>query len=189
MSTPGYKLRLITKDDHPSIFSDWLRSGRKARAFVGITSQVYFFWQHLVVERLLDPDAQCVWLVACAADDPTKIYGWLCGSRADSLAGDQAILHYVYVKKLYRRLGIARRLVEALRGSAEVLVITCLTDAVRALLHDQPFLYNPFLAFIWTPASAPKRRGKDHPHVVSRRTLSAGGFAPEEAEEDPDGPA
>lgn len=182
----GYKFRLVTRDDHNSIFSDWLRSGRKGLAVRGVASQIYFFWQHLTIERLLDPENRCTWLVACSTDDPTKIYGWVCGQRADSIVGDQAIAHYVYVKRLYRRLGIARKLLDALQGSAGVLVVTSLTDAGRALLHGRPHIYNPYLQAIYTPSTAPKRHA-GHPHRVSRRELSKGGYVPEDGLEE-DGP-
>ncbi len=180
MGEVAFKLRAATKDDHASIFSDWLRSGRKAQAYSGVPSQIYFFWVHLMIENLLAPMAKATWLVACAADDPTKIYGWLCGHRVDSLAGDQAILHYVYVKKLYRRLGIGSRLVEALRGPSEILVTTARTDAGRAFLHGQTHLYNPFLGFIWIPhPNGGPVVGPKHPHSVSRRALAGGGHVPE----------
>jgi GNAT superfamily N-acetyltransferase len=186
MTVPaGYKLRVVNRDDHNSIFSDWLRSGRKCKATAGVASQIYFFWQHLTIERLLDPEAKCTWLVACSVEDPTKIYGWVCGQRADSIVGDQAIAHYVYVKRLYRRLGIARRLLNALQGEARMLVVTSLTDSGRALLHSRPHVYNPYLQAIYTPSTAPKHKS-GHPHAVSRRALSTGGYVPADGIEEPD---
>lgn len=181
--TAAYKLRIASPGDHASIFSDWLRSARSAATYRGIPSVVYFYWGHLMVEALL-ADVGVTWLVACASDDPTKIYGWLCGQRADAASGDQAIVHYVYVKKLYRRVGIASRLMAALESNATVLVATSMSESGKALLHDRTHIFNPFLLFTRVPAHAPKY-GKNHPINVSRRNVAEAGFDPAAEGEEP----
>lgn len=153
----AYRLRIAVREDEPSIYSDWLKSARKARTFHGVTSQVFYFWMHAIIETLLD-DASVTWLVACASDDPTKIYGWLCGHRATTLAGDQSVVHYVYVKKLYRRVGIATNLLERFVGDAAI-VASSMSEAGRELIGDRIYLFNPFLLFARTPTTiAPRRR-------------------------------
>lgn len=174
----AYKLRLATADDHASIYSDWLRSARKSRTYGGVSSQVFYFWMHLTIEVLL-ADPGVAWIVACSNTDPTKIYGWMCGQRADTVAGDQGLVHYVYVKKLYRRMGIAEKLIKDFVGSAGALVVTSMTDAGRALLRDALYVFNPFLLFARTPEAVTQHR-KNHPTNISRRALSRGGYIPDE---------
>jgi GNAT superfamily N-acetyltransferase len=184
MTSPTpYRLRLQSKSDEPSIYSDWLRSARKSRTYAGVKSQVFYFWQHLVIEQLLI-DPSVTWLVASSLSDPTKIYGWLCGQRADTLAGDQAVIHYLYVKRLYRRVGIASRLIESFAGSAPALVVTSMTDSGRALLGDRTFVFNPFLQFARTPETAPKVSARSL-IARSRSELAGGGFDPAEEGDEP----
>lgn len=178
----AFALRLASTGDRNSIFSDWLKSARKCPTYQGITSQVFFFWMHLTIEQLLD-EPSCTWLVACAPNDPTKIYGWLCGQRADTLAGDQAVVHYVYTKKNYRRVGVASRLFEQFVGVAPITVATSLSEVGREFLGDRPYLFNPFLLFAWVPGSAIKLR-KNHPTNLSRRALASGGYVPSDTGED-----
>lgn len=173
----AYDIRLVVAGDHASIYSDWLRSARKARTYAGITSQVFFFWMHLTIEQLLG-DPTCTWAVACSKDDPTKIYGWLCGQRADTLAGDQAVVHYVYVKKLYRRMGFGTALFDSFVGKAPVVVATSMSDSGKVFVPGA-VVFNPFLLFARVPVVVPRPR-KNSPVAVSRRRLAEGGFVPED---------
>lgn len=179
MSAP-FRLRLATAQDHASIYSDWLRSARQARAYQGISSTVYFFWMHVLIEQLLEDPHTCTWLVACAADDPTKIYGWLCGQRATTTAaGDQAIVHYVYTKRLYRRVGVATALLKSFVGTAPALVTTSRSESGDALLGRRVHVFNPFLLWGHLPDEVPKHSPR-HPVSRSRRDIAAGGYAPAE---------
>lgn len=186
-------VRLKMADDVARVFSDWLRSNRKAAGYASIPNEVYFFWHHRVLESFW-ADPTCAFVVACAPDDPKKIYGWLCGQRADSLAGDQVILHYVYVAKLFRRMGLASRLLEAFDSrpdaASQPLVITHRTDAGRELLASRtgPVIYNPYLALARAPAlgSNPPKQvlKKKDPVAASRRELAFAGFPREAGEEE-----
>lgn len=182
MSAGPYRLRLNTKSDEPSIYSDWLRSARKSRTYAGVKSQVFYFWQHLVIEQLL-ADPSVTWLIASSLVDPTKIYGWLCGQRADTLAGDQAVIHYLYVKRLYRRVGIASHMLTQFSGSAPALVVTSMTDSGRELLGDRTFVFNPYLQFARTPATVSQHAARSTV-AKSRRELAGGGFDPGEDDDD-----
>jgi ribosomal protein S18 acetylase RimI-like enzyme len=44
--------------------------------------------------------------VACNDKDVAEIYGFICGERVEGLF----VLHYIYVKQMYRSLGIGRTL-------------------------------------------------------------------------------
>jgi GNAT superfamily N-acetyltransferase len=67
-------------------------------------------------------------LVATPADESVLIIGWACIS-------DAGILHYVYVRHAYRRLGIARRL---LLSCTLPLVVDSMTADGRAIKFNHP---------------------------------------------------
>lgn len=190
MSLP-VSVRLKMPGDVARIFSDWLRSYRNAPGMSAIPNEVYFYWHHRILESLW-ADPTCVFVVACSPDDPNKIYGWLCGQRAESLAGDQVIVHYVYVAKLYRRMGLASRLLATFDTRPDAatapLVVTARTDAGRELLKDRLTVFNPYLVWARAPAlgsDPPKQvlKRKD-PVAASRRELAFSGFPRTEGEEE-----
>jgi GNAT superfamily N-acetyltransferase len=126
--------RPVTDADVGLVYSSWLRSYWDARPpqVWDIPRETYFSdaGHHGVVTRLL---ARSVVTVAHAPDDPDEVYGWICvGARG---------LHYVYVKELWRRKGVATRLLDG----APVGVASHMTKAFR----DGPgkrlaLLFNPY---------------------------------------------
>jgi len=77
-------------------------------------------------------------LMAVAADDPEQVFGWLFGGAPPAHR-----LDYVYVKPIYRRLGVARALLSAF-GPVQVY-----THAGELLLPDAE--YNPYLLYNLPP--------------------------------------
>lgn len=177
---PPITVRLRTKGDLERIFSDWLRSYRKEGG-MGISNEVYFYWHHRVVESYW-VDRSATWLVCCDTSDTSKIYGWLCGHVADSAAGDQRLLHYVYVPKLYRRLGVASRLVATFdqrQDRKDQAIVTTAQTAPGKLLVASLYavnVYNPYFAWGRAPVLVPGRvpaavlKAKD-PIAASRKAL------------------
>lgn len=79
-----------------------------------------------------------VTLVAVLPDDPSIILGYL--------VYEPGILHYVFVKEAFTRIGIARSLYD--RAG---LPMTCThkTVTVRPIMDKYPnIVYNPFLLFV-----------------------------------------
>lgn len=96
-------IRRADADDAPFIFSYCLRDHFEHSAFSrGVTKDTYMRIHHMVLERVIA--RSCVW-VACDAEDPTVCYGFVIAE------GDT--LHYLFTKRRFRRLGIARRLLQA----------------------------------------------------------------------------
>lgn len=87
---------------------------------------------HQVVEGLLK-DGQL--LVACFKDEPSVILGYALLSK------DRYNLHFVFVKKAWRNIGIMQSLIPE-----HLLFCTHLTKVGVSLLHKNPqILYNPLL--------------------------------------------
>lgn len=130
--------------DVPLILSSWLRSYHDAPGVENIPNDVYFAdtGHHGIVTRLL---ATAQTFVACAEDDSDNIQGWACD-------GGQSLLHYVYVKAPFRRIGIAKLLlggyggrdVAGMEGRGAVRC-THWTRAMRAWrAKGLPYVYDPY---------------------------------------------
>lgn len=125
-----------TKNDKNFIFSTWLRGLRYGNDwFLSVNNDVYFECYHKVIERILaHPDAQVV--VACLKDDPEVILGY----SVTRFINDKTVLDWVFVKKAWRSIGIAKALVPE-----KIETVTHLTKVGKAILSKSPYVFNPFL--------------------------------------------
>lgn len=135
----AYKIRADTEDDRNFILSSWLRSFRNNGDWPRhIDSATYYANHQSIIQRLL---VLCDVRVACAADDENLILGWCCV--------DGSIVHYVFVKEQYRKLGIAKALLSGLEDKAEY---THWTRIIKDLDHAGKLLglrYNPYILLGW----------------------------------------
>jgi GNAT superfamily N-acetyltransferase len=100
----SFVLRGFRAEDAPLVFSTWLRSYQGAPAVRRIPTQFYFEGQAGVIKRLIDRSAVSV---ACSPEDPDQIFGWICMEEPDN---SDPVLHYVHVKHVFRRMGVAKAL-------------------------------------------------------------------------------
>lgn len=125
-----------TDADAGLIFSSWLRSYYDARppAIWDIQREVYFAdsGHHGVVERILRVSRV---LIAHPPDDPDEVYGWACGGAG--------LLHYVYVKELWRRKGVATRLVAEV-APGPTLTVSHRTKSFVGLADKYQIAYDPY---------------------------------------------
>lgn len=105
------QIRGARKDDISFIFDSWLRSWRKSPWAGVVPNNVYFPLTRSVIEQLVARGAE--FKVACLADNPDLILGWIC----HELTGPDAVVHYVYTKDPYLSLGIGEALVAAIPGN------------------------------------------------------------------------
>ena len=100
---PAYAFRPLAAEDRAFVLSSWLRSYRYGSSFGRSFRNAEFFpGHHDVAERVL---ARSSTVVAHLPDSPGVILGFL--------VHEPAVLHYVYVKEQFRRLGIAWTLLAA----------------------------------------------------------------------------
>lgn len=95
------------------IYSSWLKSFRiYSRWAKAVPAQIYFGNHKRVVQKLLEDSGV---LIACNPECPDQIFGY---AVYQPTAGGVAVLHYLYVKQPYRKMGIATALFrEALHRS------------------------------------------------------------------------
>ena len=123
--------------DLPFVIQTWLRSNRRGPFGSGLTEREYYDTHDPLVRRLLKEETT---VIAHPPDSDDEIMGYVC-------FGDKAI-HFIYVKSLYRRLGVGWELLDATgRKRDEVIPVTTapphfiskwLEDKVR--ISNNPYL-------------------------------------------------
>ena len=106
MSVDGFKLRPLGEGDIPVVMSAWLKSNRKHSPLAKhLSNTVYFDEHHKVITRLV---SRCGVIVAEVEGAPDEVAGWICAEP-----DKEFVVHYVYVKPLYRKAGLAKWMLEA----------------------------------------------------------------------------
>lgn len=128
--------RRADPDDAAFVFSYWLRDHFERSAFAkGITKATFMRLHHLLLERII---ARSVVFVACDPEAPNVCYGFICAEGPE-------VLHYLYVKRRFRRMGIGTGLLAAAGMSDGPKVFTHLTDEGIALRRKFPLAeYSPY---------------------------------------------
>jgi GNAT superfamily N-acetyltransferase len=138
------KIREYTLEDENFLFHSWLKTYFDAlmdmKQAQGMRSDVYYQGQHKRIEGLL---ARGSTLVACNSEDESQIYGWI---NYEDLTDGGVILHFVYVKQPFRRVGIAKRLIEIAKYSKREVFYTHKTPFTKDLAGVVgKATFNPYL--------------------------------------------
>lgn len=125
----NYTIRPFTETDRSFIFSTWLLGLYHGNDWFGeIDKDVYFKQYQQVIDALLKKSEV---RVACLPDEPDVVLGYV------AYTGNT--LHWVFVKKAWRKLGIATALVPE-----NVQVVSHLTKVGKSL-RKPTWSFNPFL--------------------------------------------
>lgn len=73
--------------------------------------------------------------IACDASDRDLILGY----AVVGWQGDNAVIHWVYIKSAFRRIGIATKLVEDLKTN----IVTNITDLGNLIRKNKGFKFSP----------------------------------------------
>lgn len=134
-------IRPATDNDLGLILNSWLKSYRNADATRHVPNDIYYsqpFGHKGLIMHLLDKSEV---VIACNPEDGEAVYGWLCHEWGGGDWGH--IVHFVYVKALYRRAGVAKALLTAAGfDKREPFVTTHETPAVRGRFD---YVFNPYL--------------------------------------------
>lgn len=125
-------IRDAVDNDRNFILATWLKGLRYGNDwFEAIDSKIYFEFYHKVIETILArPDTSAK--VAVLKDDQDVILAYSVSSNN--------CLHWVFCKKEWRSIGIAKSLV-----SPEISVVSHLTVLGKSILRKHPELkFNPF---------------------------------------------
>lgn len=101
-----YQIRKMNDEDRSFIFATWLRCYKHDSPLTKYIRRDLFFARHkAVIEKIL---ASCEVDVACDGNDKDLIFGYI--------AHEKGIIHFVYVKEPFRKLGIAKKLWQGVKN-------------------------------------------------------------------------
>lgn len=111
MNDKLYKLRGPQKSDINFILSSWLKSFYSSKYNL-INDQFFFapdYWKYmkLLIQHIIN---KSLITVLVNPEDTDQIYGWACYQIIDS----KLIIHWVYVKYTFRKLGFGKHIYNAL---------------------------------------------------------------------------
>lgn len=134
------KIRKATEADVPFIFSSWLKSYRSSFFGQNISTTIFYNEHHKVIERLLK---SCEVWIACNDNDSTELYGFICAEVQQGIL----IIHYTYVKQLFRTLGIGKMLLRAINyDSSKATIFTHNTKHGQRLANRFNLVHSPYIA-------------------------------------------
>jgi GNAT superfamily N-acetyltransferase len=147
------RLRKAKAGDVGLITSSWLKSLRDSTTYHGVDNRTYYDEHHKILAKLL---ARSAVIVAVLDNDPDHIVAWACYE----VYANSVVLHFVYTKYAFRKMGVARMIVEKVleveeRPGGTGLIVTAKTEKSHHILNDleakgefetRP-VYNPWLAW------------------------------------------
>lgn len=138
-------IRSLNLDDKNLIYNAWLNGFSDSYFAFGIPKQIYFEVHAAIITGLLQSAKV---LVACNPDDDSHIFGFLV--YYPSYSQRKFVVHYVYVKSSYKRLGVATALKIAMQSQEDLaeapIVATHMTSEGR-FLKKWGVIYNPYILF------------------------------------------
>lgn len=127
-------IRQGVDSDISFIFATWLRNlFHSSPMFKYMEKNVFMKHYHNVLTAMFTRDYVNV-VVACMKDDPDTILGYAILSK------DNKALHWIYIKKNWRKIGLAKDLVPE-----TVTHVTHITDTGASIIEKYKLEYNPFL--------------------------------------------
>jgi hypothetical protein len=119
-------------EDKNFIYASWLRGLYYGESwFSEIPKNIFMENYHKVIDSILKKSSTVV-KVACLKDDPSVILGY-------AVLVDTGGLHWVFIKKSWRNIGIAKDLV----GS--VSYCSHLTNVGISIMKKKGWIFNPFI--------------------------------------------
>lgn len=135
------RLRPATESDVPFIFNSWLKCYRHSNNTRGCENPVYFAQHHILLEGLCK---RSTILIACNENDISQIYGYVCSEMVEGVL----VVHFIYVKEMFRKFGVANILAAAIGFEREAPVFyTHRTFSSEGLEKKFKIVYNPYLAY------------------------------------------
>jgi hypothetical protein len=132
----GIKIRVATPNDMAMIYSSWMKSNRKNGMAADVLNEVYFDEHRKVIEGCFNRGEI---YVACDSENTDVIIGYMAASKD--------VLHYVYVKHMFRKLKVAETLVRAVFpdfGNSLTVTSHVPRNAQTSMVKFK-LCYNPYL--------------------------------------------
>jgi GNAT superfamily N-acetyltransferase len=153
------ELPIIVRDSVPSdinlVYNSWLKQHYGSAFSQGIPPHVYFTGHRVILNYLTKA---AIIKVACSVEDASHIYGWMCAETHEV-----PLVHFVYVKQPYRRMGIATLLLEEYGWSKGGDIIASHYFRGKAFkVYGRQVVYNPYILHkIPMPGNLEERMNKE----------------------------
>lgn len=135
-------IRHANDQDIPFIFSSWLKSFRDAGLMVrSVPNTIYFTNHHKILQRLIKRSTV---YVACDPKDSSQIYGYIVAEYIDGTF----VLHFIYVKQSFRKLGVGRALFNNFKHDGTASCCSHLTKFGERMLLKYNMIYHPYTALL-----------------------------------------
>ena len=127
------EIRDAVDADRPFIYASWLRGLKHGNDYFElIENEAYFKHQHDTIESILD-DFEVTVKIACLKEDPAVVLGYVVYKYTR--------LDYVFIKKSWRSIGLARDLVPK-----DITTVSHITKVGVSLLRKHNHVrFNPYL--------------------------------------------
>lgn len=138
------KVRPGTADDEPFIYNSWLKANEKSPSAHYMLREIYYSNHKKIVANILKGAKVAV---ICNTDDDSQIYGYM----VFTVISGNVFLHFIYVKQVYRRLGMARHLMKLLvtegliADEKTAIFVTHASRFFPFLRKGWNLIYNPYL--------------------------------------------
>ena len=114
--------------------------GRRGVARTPIPPSLSLYYHDIILKKIL---TNCTLLVACDPEDPDVIWGYVAFDQVDP------VLHFVYVKGAFRRMGIGTRLLnEARLMLDEPVIVSHRTEGLFKAWPNVKWRWNPYRMMI-----------------------------------------
>jgi len=97
--------RPMEPKDSSFIYSTWLKSYRQMPYAHNMSNDTFFYHHKQLIEKVLSKPNTTITMI-CESTDPDHLYGY---SVVESY-GAAHIIHYVYMKHAYRKMGLTKDL-------------------------------------------------------------------------------
>jgi GNAT superfamily N-acetyltransferase len=136
-------VRASRPSDEPLIFSSWTKGAYQCAPAHWVPRDIFIPRQTAHVRRCLDA---CGARVAVHPDDDAEIVGWACTTEFPGLM----VIHWAYVKQLFRRLGVGAHLI----GWADAYAVTQASKYLGTFVKEKRVLFDPYFWDRWSEARA-----------------------------------
>jgi hypothetical protein len=135
------EVRPAYMDDLAFIFATLLRSYRHASNFARkISNEIFYTYHHMFLDACLKRPNSKV-MVAHPKGEPNVILGYL---LSETRPDGEDVVHYTYVKKSFRQMGVARALWATLNPEKKYTITHYTVDA-DWIVKKFNLKYNPYL--------------------------------------------
>jgi GNAT superfamily N-acetyltransferase len=125
-----------------------------------VPNQIYYDGQHRLIEKLI---LRSKTYVACDVNDPNQLYGYGVAEVVDGIF----VVHFIYVKLSFRRMGIGTALLNSFEYQPGSLsAFTHWTKMAERLHIKYNMVYHPYILMV--DYSTPKREELDYYNVGNK---------------------